>query len=274
MQARFLSASLFALALTGAGSAAAEPNLDDLLAWGACPELPICGNCKADVADGAADAEDAPGTETAASDALQYNFGGIEGAANQAPSSPPPPPPPEHISLNFERYTASGESGASGAAPGSVQTPPSEGQHDYFLRLPGVEGESDPPPPPPPPPPAPPAPMHSEQGVSAGDPDPQAIGLIVPAVQRVREAARPLPPPPPPQNAETQQQISAAAEEDPPRERPRRNFSLTIGGVTVGTGGVNVAVGDVTGDGGDNRSRGRRSSGGGSRGSTAGAPRR
>lgn len=211
-----------------------------------------------------------------------------------APSSPPPPPPPppprppsgggslpgETLSLNFEEIKVTGES----AGADDVQQPPSEASHDYFLRLPGVEGESDPPPPPPPPPP--PAPMHSEQGVSAGASEPQAA-LIVPAVQRVREAAaseQPVDPEMPvcphcgADVAANQQAAAPAQQPDARSERPRRNFSISIGGVTVGTNGVNVAVGDVNGDGGNARSRGRTSSsGGGSAGrgsSTASAPRR
>jgi hypothetical protein len=78
-----------------------------------------------------------------------------------------------------------------------VQTQSSAGGHfDAFLHIDGVPGGSEPPPPPPPPPPAP---MHTEQGVQASGDGGQAIGLLLPAVQKARDL--PPPPPPPPQNA-------------------------------------------------------------------------
>jgi hypothetical protein len=116
-------------------------------------------------------------------------------------------------------------------------------------------------------------------------PQAEQAALLVPAVQRVREAAARTGGPQmdgvvvlnqeegqagktgtgtltlsngsASAQAETRQQ----EEETEQRERPRRNFSLTIGGVTIGTGGVNVAVGDVDGDGrGESRSSSRSSS--------------
>ena len=172
---------------------------------------------------------------------LKYNFSGIEGAA--APSSPPPPPPPpprppsssgggslpmEDVSFNFTK----------------IETPAAD----------------------------------EAQDVAA--PQAEQAALLVPAVQRVREAAARTSGPQmdgvvvlnqeegqagktgtgtltlsngsASAQAETQQE--EATEQ---RERPRRNFSLTIGGVTIGTGGVNVAVGDIDGD---NRSESRASS--------------
>lgn len=67
MQVRFLAASVFVTALTLAGTASATPTLAEMLAQGACPELPICGNCKADIAhaqpESGAGANSAPGAQ-------------------------------------------------------------------------------------------------------------------------------------------------------------------------------------------------------------------
>ncbi|MEZ6022986.1 MAG: hypothetical protein R3C16_06140 [Hyphomonadaceae bacterium] len=58
-------------------------------------------------------------------------------------------------------------------------------------------------------------------------------------------------------------QRAAEEEEAAQAEQPRRrrNFSITIGGVSVGANGVNVAVGDVNGDGRSSRGPSRTSGG-------------
>jgi hypothetical protein len=212
------------------------------------------------------------------SDALSYNFSGIEGAAAQT-------------------------------APANVQTSP-QGNMPIFLELDGVPGEgseapsSPPPPPPPPPPPRPPSsgggslpmeeiafnytkietPVEGEaQDVAA--PQAEQAALLVPAVQRVRESAARTGGPQMDGvvllnqeegqagkgagtgtltlsngSASAQAEAQQQEEESEQRERPRRNFSLTIGGVTVGTGGVSVAAGDIDGDGRESSSRSRRPS--------------
>lgn len=148
-----------------------------------------------------------------------------------------------------------------------VQAQPAGAGADFFIRLPGVEGESSPPPPPPPPPPqnAPreqislnyeePKASSESAGANIAAPQDGQAALIVPAVQRVREAAAA----PDDENivpelpicghcaadvAPTQPAAQAA-----PAERPRRRFSFSIGGVTLSSGGgVSVAVGDIDGD--------------------------
>lgn len=207
----------------------------------------------------------------------------------------------------------------------SVQTQPAEGRFDAFLEIDGVKGESRDPPPPPPPSPPPPEAPSPEHGVQAQGAD-GASALIVPAIQRVREAAQSdaltdglmilrsapedetaasgnggvwktsdigpsasatrevtregegivpeLPicghcgadvPPPPQESAVMPEQPACAhcgadiLQQQEPAEapRPRRVFSLSIGGVTLSSdGGVAVAVGDINGDGRGNRSGG------------------
>jgi hypothetical protein len=159
--------------------------------------------------------------------------------------------------------------GGAPATPSDVTPPPAEGRTDYYIALGGVEGEAS-------------APAPTGHDVQAPQ-QPQA-GLLIPAVQPPRRdgsiADRPQMDGVVVLNQEQEQAgktgtgtltlssggqavtpempICANCGADTPaqaqpqpeqQERPRRNFSITIGGVTVGTGGVNVAVGDVNGDG-------------------------
>ena len=82
--------------------------------------------------------------------------------------------------------TTDGAGAAEQTSPDQVQAAPAEAQFDMFIRLGGVEGDSEEPPPPPPPPPPQNAPV-AEAGVQAQGGETAA--LIVPAVQRVRESA-------------------------------------------------------------------------------------
>lgn len=108
MRTRLLAASLFALALTGASSAAAQDlSLEALMAQGACPEMPVCGSCKADI--------DHSG----------------QGAAVETEHD-------RHVFVN----NAAGRSSGAPAAPGAFQPRPSQASADYYLHLDGVEGES------------------------------------------------------------------------------------------------------------------------------------
>lgn len=92
----------------------------------------------------------------------------------------------------------------SALAQQNVQTQPAEASRDFFLKLGGVEGESEPPPPPPPPPPPSNGAAPVEQmslnfekfehpgGGRAQDvaaPPEAPAALIVPAIQRARDAA-------------------------------------------------------------------------------------
>lgn len=162
-------------------------------------------------------------------------------------------------------------------APSDVQSGSAEqaGRFDAFLEIDGVRGESREKSPPPPPPPenAP----SAQQGVQAQGA--HQAGLLVPAVQKIRESAARRAADPAmdgvvvldtalPQGAAVmpeqpacahcgadilQQQAAPAAASAAAEEQPRRRrgggFSLSIGGVTFGSGGVSVAAGDVTGDG-------------------------
>lgn len=172
MQARFATFSAIAALMAFATPAMAqEITLAELQARGACPELPVCGNCSADT----------KATENTAPAA--GGDGGIWRSTNGAAAQP--------------------------ATPGDVQTAP-QANMPIFLELDGVPGEgseapsSPPPPPPPPPPPRSGSSMPSEQfslnfeevkgATEAGERDvaaPQAeqAGLLLPAIQRVRGAA-------------------------------------------------------------------------------------
>ncbi|QGZ96407.1 hypothetical protein [Terricaulis silvestris] len=75
--------------------------------------------------------------------------------------------------------------------PQGVQTQPAEAGFDFFLDIDGVKGESRDPPPPPPPPPPPQNAPAAEMGIIA--PDMREAALLVPAVQKIREAAASAP---------------------------------------------------------------------------------
>ena len=187
-----------------------------------------------------------------------------------------------------------GRGAAASAAPSGVTTAPAEARFDAYVAIDGVDGESSDDPHRDPPAEAPNCPTAESGRPAAGanvqnPQDPQAmIGLLVPAVQKVRSAAsragnpqmdgvvllnqeeeqatgtgtltltnggQAVVPEPPvcgscsPDVPVRPQPQAQQQQAEEQRERPRRNFSISIGGVTFGTGGVSVAAGDVDGDG-------------------------
>jgi hypothetical protein len=101
------------------------------------------------------------------------------------------------------------------------------------------------------------------QDVDSGQQEAQ-IGLLLPAVQRPRPVAdgetETANDPEMPICANCGADAQVQAQQNEAEEQPRRlpNFSVSLGGVTVGSGGVSVAVGDVNGDGGSARREARR----------------
>ncbi len=72
-------------------------------------------------------------------------------------------------------------------------------------------------------------------------------GLLLPAIQRAQAGVPAAPRDPElPICPHCGSEVQAQPSEEP--RRRRAGFSLSIGGVTVGSGGVSVAVGDVNGD--------------------------
>jgi len=212
--------------------------------------------------------------------------GGVSTSAHGAPGNPPPAPPlplsgggsmsSEQLSLNFEKYKGHTESSARDVA--TSQDEP------IGLLLPAVQPQPETLPPPSRSPQNAPA---AQQGVQSNSAEQAA--LLVPAVQRVREAAARSRSP---QAAGAQSDVTTEgdaqaargtgtltlsngggaavmpeqpvcdhcgahaevqAQQQPAAEQQQRRrgrFSLSIGGVTLSSdGGVNIAVGDITGDG-------------------------
>jgi hypothetical protein len=183
MQARFITCSIFALAMAAATPALGNPTLEELRAAGACPELPVCGFCSADeeATPTINNATEAPGAavETEHDRHVFVNNATAEQAAAGGA---------EHAQDIFvtEAMRADGttqsvgsanggvwrsqDSGAS-ASPSNVTTAPAEGRTDYLLELGGVEGDAG-------------APAQTTQSVDSGR---QAqAGLLLPAVQPPR----------------------------------------------------------------------------------------
>jgi hypothetical protein len=180
---------------------------------------------------------------------------GVKGESSERPKSPPPPPPPPPQNApTAEQGVLSPEMREAALLVPAVQKireapAHGRGQNGGVLVLSGSS------------PPATEAPTATAVSAQPPNPHPEQpvcgyCGADAVAPPPASAAARDVSAQP--RNPHPEQPVcghcGADAVASPPApaqpERPRRRFSLSIGGVTLSSdGGVNVAVGDVNGDG-------------------------